>query len=161
LDNPLIRRAINLAIDKERLALHVLKGGQPVATNAVPDLFEKSHGYKILRGETFDPQKAKELLAQAGYPRGIGLPPIEFIFNTGEGHRVIAEYVQRNLQENLGIRMIPRQHGVGYAAENAFGRAVCDRAIVMVWRLSGSTDISRIFESSSNPKLFRISESGV
>ena len=105
LDNPLVRRAISLAIDKERLALHVLKGGQPVATNAVPDLFQISHGYKIFRGEGFNPQKARELLAEAGYPRGIGLPPIEFIFNTGEGHRVIAEYVQRNLQENLGIRM--------------------------------------------------------
>jgi len=79
LDNPLIRRAINLAIDKERLALHVLKGGQPVATNAVPDLLRSRTVTKFCARETFDPQKAKELLAQAGYPRGIGLPPIEFI----------------------------------------------------------------------------------
>jgi len=104
-DNPLVRRAVGMAIDKERLALHVLRGGQPVATGGVPDLFGATHGYAVVPGDPFDPEKARALLAEAGYPRGIGLAPIELIYNTGEGHRVIAEYVQRNLQENLGIRI--------------------------------------------------------
>ena len=104
-DDPRVRRAVALAIDKERLALHVLKGGQMVATGGVPDLFVKTHGYHVLAGEPFNPEKARELLAEAGHPRGIGLAPIELYYNTGEGHRVIAEYVQRNLQENLGVRV--------------------------------------------------------
>jgi len=104
-DDPRVRRAISLAIDRERLALHVLRGGQIVASGAVPDLFGVTHGYHVLASETFNPEKARALLAEAGYPRGVGLPPVEFFFNTGEGHRVIAEYVQRNLQENLGIRV--------------------------------------------------------
>ena len=105
LDDVRVRRALNLAIDKERLALHVMKGNQPVATNAVPDLFAKSHGYTALRGPGFDPEAARALLAAAGHPRGIGLPPIELVHNTGEGHRVIAEFVQRSLEENLGVRV--------------------------------------------------------
>jgi oligopeptide transport system substrate-binding protein len=104
-DDPRVRRAVAMAIDKERLALHVLKGGQPVATGGVPDLFVKTHGYHVLPGDPFDPEKARALLAEAGHPRGLGLPPIELYYNTGEGHRVIAEYVQRNLQENLGVRV--------------------------------------------------------
>ncbi len=104
-DDPRVRRAIALAIDRERLALHVLRGGQIVSSGAVPDLFGVTHGYHVLQSETFNPEKARALLAEAGYPRGVGLPPVEFYFNTGEGHRVIAEYVQRNLQENLGIRV--------------------------------------------------------
>ena len=105
LNDPRVRRALALAIDRERLALHVLRGGQIVSTGAVPDLFEKTHNYRTLRGEAYNPEQARQLLAAAGYPRGIGIPPIVLYFNTGEGHRVIAEFVQRNLQENLGIRV--------------------------------------------------------
>jgi oligopeptide transport system substrate-binding protein len=105
LDDVRVRRALDLGIDKERLVLHVLQGGQSVATNAVPDLFQKSHGYKVLQGSGFDPERARRLLAEAGYPRGIGLPTIELLHNTGEGHRVLAEFVQRNLQDNLGVRV--------------------------------------------------------
>lgn len=103
LDDVRVRRAISLAIDKERLVLHVLKGGQTVATNVVPDLFGPTHGYTAFQGTPYDPEQARRLLAEAGYPRGIGLPPIEIVHNTGEGHRVIAEFVQRSLQENLGL----------------------------------------------------------
>ncbi len=105
LDDPRIRQAINLAIDKERLAVHVLRGGQPIASGAVPALFSNSHGYQSPAGDGYDPERARQLLAEAGHPHGLGLPPIRFSFNTGEGHRVIAEFVQRNLQENLGIRL--------------------------------------------------------
>jgi oligopeptide transport system substrate-binding protein len=103
MDDVRVRKAVNLAIDKERLALHILRGGQPVASNAVPDLFRTSHGYVPFVGDGFDPQRARQLMADAGHPLGKGLPPITLYFNTGEGHRLIAEFVQRNLQENLGV----------------------------------------------------------
>lgn len=106
LDDFRVRQAVNLAIDKERLALHILRGGQPVATGAVPDLFRTTQGYIPLHGEGFDPEKARELLADAGHPQGRGLAPITLYFNTGEGHRIIAEFIQRNLQENLGVQVI-------------------------------------------------------
>lgn len=106
LDDVRIRRAVALAIDKERLALHILRGGQPVAGNAVPDLFRGSHGYVPLAGDGFDPERARRLLAEAGHPGGAGLAPVTLYFNTGEGHRLIAEFVQRNLQENLGLQVV-------------------------------------------------------
>ena len=100
-----VRQALALTVDKERLALHILQGGQPVADNAVPDLFRKTHGYIPPKGLGYDPARGRQLLADAGYPQGLGLPPIELLHNTGEGHRIIAEFVQRSWQENLGVRI--------------------------------------------------------
>lgn len=105
LDQPLVRRALALSVDKERLALHILQGGQPIADGAVPDLFRATHGYVPPAGEGYNPALGRQLLAEAGYPHGLGLPTIELLHNTGEGHRVIAEFVQRSWQENLGVRV--------------------------------------------------------
>lgn len=105
LDQPLVRRALALSVDKERLALHILQGGQPIADGAVPDLFRATHGYVPPAGEGYNPALGRQLLAEAGYPQGLGLPTIELLHNTGEGHRVIAEFVQRSWQENLGVRV--------------------------------------------------------
>lgn len=104
-DDPLLRRAVNMAIDKERMTKHILAGFQVAAPNLVPDMFRDMLGYVSPKGDGFDPQKAKELLAQAGYPGGVGLPKLEIVYNTFESHRLIAEFVQRNLKENLGIEV--------------------------------------------------------
>lgn len=104
-DDVRVRRAFDLAVDKQRLVLRILRGGQRVATNAVPDMFETTHGYRAPRGPAFNPDEARALLAEAGYPSGIGFPTLELIYNTSEGHRVIAEFVQRSLLENLGVRI--------------------------------------------------------
>ncbi len=46
---------------------------------------------------------ARKLLAEAGYPGGRGLPKIEISYNTDEGHQSIAELIQAQWKENLGI----------------------------------------------------------
>ncbi len=46
---------------------------------------------------------ARKLLAEAGYPGGKGFPTIEILYNTAEGHRLIAETVQSQWKEHLGI----------------------------------------------------------
>ncbi|MDP6942557.1 MAG: peptide ABC transporter substrate-binding protein [Myxococcota bacterium] len=104
-DDPRVRRAVNMAIDKERLTTHIMASEQRPASNLVFDMFEATLGYKPPQGEPFDPAAARRLLAEAGYPGGVGLPKIELIYNTYESHRLIAEFVQRNLKENLGIEM--------------------------------------------------------
>jgi ABC-type oligopeptide transport system substrate-binding subunit len=102
-DSALVRRAINMATDKERIVKHILRAGQTVATHLVPPMFEETTGYVSPTGDPFDPETAARLLAEAGYPEGSGLPRIEFVYNTFEGHRLIAESIQRNLQDTLGI----------------------------------------------------------
>jgi len=101
LDNPLVRKAIAMAIDRQQL-VQMLAGGQHPLTGWIPS---GMFGYEADRGLTFDPEKARELLKQAGFGPGKKLPKIEIKFNTNEDHQRIAENIQAQLKQNLGIEV--------------------------------------------------------
>lgn len=104
-NDPLVREALTLAIDRERLAKHVLGRLEQPASHFIPDMFEATLGYKAVPGSGHDPEEAKRLLAEAGYPNGSGFPSIELRYNTLEVNRQVAEFVQRSLLENLGVKV--------------------------------------------------------
>lgn len=65
-NNPLVRQAMNYAIDKEAIVSGIMNGTATVANNVVA-----ANVYGYVDGDfTYDPNKAKELLAEAGYPDG-------------------------------------------------------------------------------------------
>lgn len=99
MDNPKVRAALASAIDRRELP-KILKGHQIPITTLIPSGME---GYRPELGYDFDPERAKQLLAEAGYPEGKGLPPIELAYNTEEAHRMVAEFVQQEWRRNLGI----------------------------------------------------------
>src|SRR5436189_3289813 len=49
--------------------------------------------------------RAKKLLAEAGYPDGKGFPKLEILYNTDEGHKRIAAYLQQEWRKKLGIEV--------------------------------------------------------
>jgi oligopeptide transport system substrate-binding protein len=100
LDNVLVRRALNMAIDKRALCEKVLLAGQTPAYNFVPP---GTPGYPYPTAPGYDPEQARKLLAQAGFPGGKGFPKIEIFFNTLESHRQLAEAVQNMWKRELGI----------------------------------------------------------
>ncbi|MEN6478385.1 MAG: peptide ABC transporter substrate-binding protein [Anaerolineales bacterium] len=103
-DNKLVRQAFSYAIDRQKLIDTVLKGEQkPAKTFACPGIFGSPAEDPSFPGITFDPEKAKALLAEAGYPNGEGLPEITLMINTGEGHQKIAEFIQQSWKDNLGV----------------------------------------------------------
>ena len=102
LDNPLLRRALALAIDREALVRHVTRGGQIPAADLVPDGVA---GYRALGRPLFDPEAARRLLAEAGYASGADVPAITLTYNTSEGHKQVAEAVQQMWKDVLGIRV--------------------------------------------------------
>jgi oligopeptide transport system substrate-binding protein len=116
LDNPLVRQALLLAIDRDWITVNIGQSGQQPAGAFVPTGLSDSDPTKEFRevgGDYYDPSvgayeanlaKAKELLAQAGYADGKGLPAIEYLYNTGTGHQAIAEALQ-NMWSKLGINV--------------------------------------------------------
>lgn len=100
LDNPKVRRALALAVDRESLIRNVLRGSQRPAVGYTPTSGKGYQGPQVMR---FDPAEARRLLAEAGYPDGKGFPKFEILINTMEAHRLIAQAVQSMWREHLGI----------------------------------------------------------
>lgn len=87
------------------LLLSACDPGFPPAPAAVPE--SGSDGGKaqgiLSPEERF--AKARQLLAQAGFPDGKGFPKLEILYNTDEGHKKIAAAIQQMWRKNLGIEV--------------------------------------------------------
>ncbi|MBI4758384.1 MAG: peptide ABC transporter substrate-binding protein [Chloroflexi bacterium] len=107
MDNPKVRLAFSMAVDRVSLIKNVTKGDQePAQWFSRPGLA----GAPTLKdypdlGVKFNAAKAKALLAEAGYPDGKGLPEITLMYNTHEGHKKIAEAIQQMWKTNLGVEV--------------------------------------------------------
>ena len=99
LDKAIVRQAIAHAIDRQEVTT-MLGGGQIPLTSWVP---AGMFGYEPGRGSSFNVEKAKALLDQAGYKDRSTFPKITLGFNTNENHQRIAENIQAQLKRNLGI----------------------------------------------------------
>lgn len=97
-----VRKAISYAIDRETLVDTVTKAGQIPCWGIVPYM----NGYDGLGEAQYDPEYAQQLLAEAGYPNGVGFPTISLLYNTDDSHKAIAEYVQQQLKQNLNINIV-------------------------------------------------------
>jgi oligopeptide transport system substrate-binding protein len=98
-DNPKLRKAFALAIDREVFP-KILQGGQTPATSWIPPGM-LAHNPEI--GLKFNPAEARRLLSEAGYPDGKGLPSIVLGYNTDEEKKLIAEAIQSMWQKHLGV----------------------------------------------------------
>src|SRR5690606_27354722 len=58
-------------------------------------------------------EKARQLLAEAGYPDGTGFPKIEILYNYEQQHQTIAELVRKQWRRNLGIDVATRNEEWG------------------------------------------------
>ena len=101
LDDPRVRRALAYSIDREAITEHVLKAGQQPAYHFTPP--NTGGSYNAEARLVYDPDLARELLAEAGYPGGEGFPTFEILYNTSEAHRSIAVAIQQMWKEELGI----------------------------------------------------------
>ncbi|MBI4559716.1 MAG: peptide ABC transporter substrate-binding protein [Candidatus Hydrogenedentes bacterium] len=93
-----VRRAFAMSIDRELITKNLLHGAyEPTACFTPPN----TAGYTCTASIPYDVAAAKRLLAEAGFPDGRGLPPVELLFNTSEEHKLIAEAVQQMWKKNL------------------------------------------------------------
>ena len=102
-DNKLVRQALNLAVNKDAILKSVYQGNGQVAKNPIPPiLWSYNNGVKDY---PYDPAKAKQLLAQAGYPNGFDVDlwylPVTRPYNP-DGKRM-AELIQADW-EKIGVK---------------------------------------------------------
>ncbi len=102
LDDKRIRQALSLAIDRKVLVNKFLQGTKIPAANLVPAGLP---GYPTAHGLPFDLERARKLLAEAGYPGGEGLPTFSLNYNTSEDHKRIATVLQQMWKQNLGVKV--------------------------------------------------------
>ena len=126
--NPLrdvrVRQAISKAINREALVTHTMEGMAMPASNIVaPGVF----GYnEQLRPEAYDPEGAKRLLQEAGYPHGFALT----LHGTNNRYVNDAQVVQTVAQflNRVGIRAtvdtMPLSVYFGKARKGEFGMAM-------------------------------------
>jgi peptide/nickel transport system substrate-binding protein len=106
-DNPKVRKAFNLAINRKRIVEEILNNQAfgPATNGLTPSTFA---GYDIskIKGYDYDVAEAKKLLAEAGYPNGRAFPPVKIILNSGGARNtnVVVE-VQKQLLENLNVNV--------------------------------------------------------
>src|ERR1043166_6078683 len=102
-----VRRAFNMAIDKISYAKSRLVT-KPLSAFTPEAIFV---GYPQPKGDAFDPEAARKLLGEAGFPvtkRGDGfeckafpVSEVEYMFNTNSSNKSMAEFMQAQWKQNL------------------------------------------------------------
>jgi oligopeptide transport system substrate-binding protein len=113
-DDAKVRKALTLAVDREFIVKEIGKAGQVPAGGFVSTGLsdaDKTKEFRDVGGNYYDPldyegnlAQAKQLLVDAGYPNGEGLPTIEYIYNEGTGHQAIAEALQ-DMWKKIGVNV--------------------------------------------------------
>jgi oligopeptide transport system substrate-binding protein len=101
-DDPRVRRAFSLAVDRDRVVRTNGAGQIPWAAFVPPGLPE----WRPQGLATSDPARARELLAQAGFPGGRGFPVVRFVYPPDREFAVVAQTLHAIWLEELGVSVV-------------------------------------------------------
>lgn len=116
-DDARVREAFSLVIDRNYIVENVTQTGQVPADAFVCPGISDAEGvsgddfrtvggaYYSVKKDDYEAncEKARELLAEAGYPEGKGFPTVEYLYNTSDNHKAVGEALQNMWQTQLGV----------------------------------------------------------
>ncbi len=97
-----IRQAINYGFDRKKMVIYLRRNFGIAATSGFIPPGLPSYNASIVKGYDYNPEKVRQLLTEAGFPNGKGLPAISLA--TTEQYLELAEYIQSQLSE-FGIEI--------------------------------------------------------
>jgi len=126
LNDPRVRRALSLAIDRDQLARTLLRGTRAPAPHYTPP---DCAGYTATARVTHDVATARALLAAAGFPEGKGFPTLDVQLKNDELHAKTLEAIQAMWARDLGVQVtlspmeqktwVANQQSLNYAISTA------------------------------------------
>ncbi len=113
-----IRQAINYAIDKDKLIKYLRNSvGTPANSGFIPKGMRSYNAKKVI-GYTYNIDKAKQLLADAGFPNGKGLP--EIVMHVPDNFKEQVEFIQSQLAKcNIKVQISVEKPSVLRQAVNS------------------------------------------
>lgn len=109
--DPRVRQAFNYAINKDRIGREVLRNQYEELGlyGVVPPINKDFRGYNFKsvkeHGYAYNPEKARKLLAEAGYPKGEGFGSVTLRFNIGDINSAVADEFAQQIFQVLGINV--------------------------------------------------------
>ena len=100
-DNVLVRQALAHSINRS-LIPKILRGGELSTSSWIP---KGMFGYNESIGAKFNPEKARSLLAKAGYPGGKNFPEVIAVSKTSDVNRLLGEFLQEQWKKHLNINI--------------------------------------------------------
>jgi oligopeptide transport system substrate-binding protein len=115
-DDPLVRAAFSLAIDRNYIVNQITKAGEIAAGAYVPfgvyDAAGPGSSFRVTGGDYIrvsesdyeeNCNNARSLLRTAGYPDGKGFPAVEYAYDTSGSGKILGEALQHMWKKELGI----------------------------------------------------------
>ncbi|MGF1656978.1 MAG: peptide ABC transporter substrate-binding protein [Verrucomicrobiales bacterium] len=103
-DDARVRKALALAIDKSSITERITRAGEPATDVFVPP--GTGRDYQPPQGLGYDPDLARQLLAEAGYPEGRGFPRVSYLYNPSDLNEAVFVELQSMLRRELGIDIV-------------------------------------------------------
>jgi ABC-type oligopeptide transport system substrate-binding subunit/class 3 adenylate cyclase len=105
-DDARVRRAFVQAVDREALAKEAFQSQRlPGGGGFVPP---DMPGHSPDIGLAYDPDQARRLLAQAGYPNGQGFPQVTWLHSRGSPDEPVVPFLRKAWHKGLGLNLEPR-----------------------------------------------------
>ncbi|MGH9969894.1 MAG: peptide ABC transporter substrate-binding protein [Pyrinomonadaceae bacterium] len=151
-DDVRVREALAIAIDRDRISQDEMKGATEPAKRFLP---EEMSGSKVVvpKAELLekDNERARQLLAEAGYPDGQGFPRVGLLINRNEQQRLVAQSVAGMWRAALNIEteVIVKPWDEYEAAIRAGDYDVVRRGLVMQ-TTDELTNIRLLFQQDSS-----------
>lgn len=109
--DPRVRKAFNYAINKTVMGREILRNqyADLGSFGITPPVSKALKGYDFdkikAKGYSYDPELARTLLAEAGYPNGEGFGSVELRYNINDTHSAVADEFSKQIYQVLGINI--------------------------------------------------------